>query len=584
MTSACSTRRLRSVLRTSLVLVSLAAGAATAQTCPTGSTISNFRFVGSTQAFPRQVTYAWSEPAGAPAGTIYQVMRSVATDYCSVFPPFAVIAETTALSHTVTLDTPDRVYQFWVRVKGCDVSAPGAWLDDSFLTPPSSPVLAVSGSEANQVTLSLTQNDSRTTAVILERAYADGVFHQVETRYFYDICPAGSTHSVIDSGLAPGTYSYRAWAINQGTSQQVFSNVVTVSVSGTSEAPPTVEFYSANPLSISPGEASTISWSTTGGTTAFIDQGVGPVSTAGSVVVHPAITTTYTLTVTGPGGTTVSRVQVIVTPVPLPGEAFATIVTVVSAPGLYGSYYRTAVQLSNPSGALAFGRLVYHPKERSGSAGDSFVRYTLQPRQTLEFPNILGLIGTNGNGSLDVVPEGGATPVVRARVYNDAGALGTTGVTEYGLPRERRPDRRRHGRPPRPDGRLKFRFSVGLRTLESGATLTFTLRDAFGTVVRSLHRELPGHLLHPAVRVGLLRRHRVRRRRERHGRGDGRLRLRLRDGRRQHHERPGSPDRPAASVAVRGLRERPLPWLAMSLAWLALARPLPAAERLVEGL
>lgn len=492
MIAAASRRLLRSALRSSLVLVSLAAGMATAQTCPTGSTISNFRFVGSSQAFPRQVTYAWSEPAGAPPGTIYQVMRSVAADYCSVFSPFTVIAETTALSHTVTLETPDRVYQFWVRVKGCDVSAPGAWLDDSFLTLPSSPVLAVTGSDANQVTLSLTQNDSRTTAVILERASADGVFRQIETRYFYDICPAGSSHSVVDSGLAPGTYSYRAWAINQGTSQQVFSNVVTVNVSGTTEAPPTVEFYSANPLSISPGETSTLTWSTTGGSAASIDQGIGPVSTTGAVVVRPTVTTTYTLTVTGPGGTTVSRVQVIVTPVPLPGEAFATIVTVVSAPGLYGSYYKTAVQLSNPSGALAFGRLVYHPKERSGSAGDSFVRYTLQPRQTLEFANILGLIGTNGNGSLDVVPEGGATPVVRARVYNDAGALGTTGVTEYGLPRAEALTVGDTGVLLAPMDARMFRFSVGLRTLESGATLTFTLRDAFGTVVRTFTENYPG--------------------------------------------------------------------------------------------
>ncbi len=67
-------------------------------------------------------------------------------------------------------------------------------------------------------------------------------------------------------------------------------------------------------------------------------------------------------------------------------------------------------------------------------AGDSFVRYACQPPQTFALPNVLGLIGTSGNGSLDVVTEGGAVPVVRARVYNVAGPLSTTGVTEYGLP------------------------------------------------------------------------------------------------------------------------------------------------------
>ncbi len=481
----------RVALRTSLVVGLLAAGLAAAQPCPPGTTIPNFRFVNSTAAFPRQVTYAWDAPSGAAADTTYQVLRAVAPDYCRDFSAFEVIAETTALGSTITLDTPDRVYQFWVKVKDCNTAAPGTWLEDSFLLPPSSPVLTLVGTAANQVTLSLTQSDARAVAVVIERAGADGVFRQIETKYFYDICPTGSVLTVLDFGLAPGTYSYRTWAFNQGTSRQAYSNVVTASVSGTSEGPPIVDFYAANPASVSLGGASTLSWSTTGGATASIDHGVGPVTTSGSVVVYPNVTTTYTLTVTGPGGATVSRVQVIVTPVPLQGEVAGTVVTVVSAPGLFGAYYRTAVQLSNPSGSLAFGRLVYHPKERTGSVGDSFVRYTLQARQTLEFPNVLGLIGTSGSGSLDIVPEGGAVPVVRARVYNDGGSLGTTGVTEYGLPPADALKAGDTGLLIAPPNFQQFRFSVGLRTLDSGATLTFTLRDAYGTILRSFTRVYP---------------------------------------------------------------------------------------------
>jgi hypothetical protein len=447
--------------------------------------------VSSTHTFPRQVTYAWDAPAGAAVGTTYEVLRAVAADYCAAFPAFTVIAETTSTSHTVSLETPDRVYEFWVRVKDCNVAAPGAWLDDSYLVLPSSPLLAVSGTATSQVTLSFTQSDSRTAAVVIERAGTDGVFRQIETRYFYDICPAGSERTVVDSGLAPGTYSYRAWAFNQGTSQRVFSNVVTVAVGGGSEPAPVIGFYSANPASVSAGGASTLVWSASGGTSAAIDQGVGPVPTSGSVVVSPTITTTYSLTVTGPGGATVGRVQVTVAPVPLPGAVAATIVTVVSAPGLHGAYYRTAVQLSNPSESLAFGRLVYHPKERSGSEGDSFARYTLQPRQTLEFANVLGLIGTSGNGSLDVVPEGGSIPVVRARVYNDAGALGTTGVTEDALSPGDALKEGETGLLLAPSSFQRFRFSIGLRTLSSGATLTFTLRDADGVVVRQITRDYP---------------------------------------------------------------------------------------------
>jgi hypothetical protein len=491
MTAIGSVRLHLSVLRASLALFLLAAGLAAAQPCPPGTTIPNFRYVSATQTFPRVITYAWDAPEGAAADTVYELLGAEAADYCLPFSAFTVIAETTARSFRVTLATPDRVYQFWVRVKGCNVAAPGSWIDDSFLLTPSAPVLAISGTTANQVTLSLTQGDSRAAAVVLERAGTDGYYRQIDSKYFYDICPAGSQLTVIDSGLAPGTYSYRAWALNQGTNQQVYSGVVTTTVSGTSELPPVVDFYSASPGSVRPGDPSTLSWASTGGNSATIDQGVGPVATSGSVVVHPTRTTTYTLVVTGTGGASVSRVQVAVTPAAVPGEVAGTVVTVVSSPGLYGSYYRTAVQLSNPSASLAIGRLVYHPKERSGSAGDSFLRYTLQAHQTLEFPNVLALIGTSGNGSLDVVPEGGAVPVVRARVYNDAGPLGTTGVTEYGLPPADSLKAGDTGVLIAPANSRRFRFSIGLRTLDTGATLSFTLRDASGVVLKAFTATYP---------------------------------------------------------------------------------------------
>ncbi len=85
----------------------------------------------------------------------------------------------------------------------------------------------ISGTTANQVILSFSQGDSRTAAVVIERAGADGYFRQIDSKYFYEICPAGSVLTVVDSGLAPGTYSYRAWAFNQGTNQQIYSGVVT---------------------------------------------------------------------------------------------------------------------------------------------------------------------------------------------------------------------------------------------------------------------------------------------------------------------------------------------------------------------
>jgi len=480
------------VLGAVLALSSLAAGVAMAQTCPAGSTIPNFRFVSSTQTAPRQVTYAWDAPAGAPAGTTYQVLRALSPDYCTGFPALAILAETTGTSQTVTLDTPDRVYEVWVRVKGCDTAATGMWIDDSFTTRPAPPVLSASSTVPGQATLTVIQNDARTAALVIERAGANGVFGQIDTLFFHDLCPSGSAHDVVDSGLSPGTYSYRAWSFNQGTSQPVTSNLVTVVVGGSGQAAPVITFYSATPASVSAGQASTLSWSTTGATSAAIDAGVGSVATSGSVVVHPTSTTTYTLTVTGLGGTSTSRVLVTVAPDSLPGAAAATIVTVVSAPGQHGAYYRTSVQLSNLSVNLSFGRLVFHPKERSGSDGDPFVRYTLQPLQTLELGDVLALIGASGNGSLDIVPEGGRVPLARARIYDDAGVLGTTGVTEEALAPGDALTPGDMGVLLAPSNFQKYRFSIGLRTLASGATLTFTLRGADGNVIRRLTQNYPG--------------------------------------------------------------------------------------------
>lgn len=68
----------------------------------------------------------------------------------------------------------------------------------------------------------------------------------------------------------------------------------------------------ATPGRILPGGSTTLSWETVGATSRTIDNGIGGVPAEGSVSVSPAATTTYTLTASGPAGTTTSRVTVIV--------------------------------------------------------------------------------------------------------------------------------------------------------------------------------------------------------------------------------------------------------------------------------
>lgn len=59
---------------------------------------------------------------------------------------------------------------------------------------------------------------------------------------------------------------------------------------------PVIEFFDANPVAVSPGEASNISWSVIGANNVEINQGIGSVGLKGFALVFPDETTIYKLT------------------------------------------------------------------------------------------------------------------------------------------------------------------------------------------------------------------------------------------------------------------------------------------------
>jgi hypothetical protein len=76
--------------------------------------------------------------------------------------------------------------------------------------------------------------------------------------------------------------------------------------------PPSVSF-SITPTSICRGSTATLSWNVTGAVNSvFINQGIGSVAASGSRTVGPTSSTTYTITATGPGGTTTRSVTLTV--------------------------------------------------------------------------------------------------------------------------------------------------------------------------------------------------------------------------------------------------------------------------------
>jgi hypothetical protein len=182
--------------------------------------------------------------------------------------------------------------------------------------------------------------------------------------------------------------------------------------------------------------------------------------------------------------------------VPPPSTDPAAVVPVVgSTSGAIGqAFFRSSLQFHNSGTTTISGHLVYHAQGSSGVASDPSMLYSLEPGETRSIPDLLPAMGLTGLGSLDVVPQGGpAVPLVVARVFNDAGALGTTGFSEeLVVPGDALGAGTRGVLLAPPDAAL-YRYNIGVRTLGAGATLSIAVRNAAGTVTRTLTRAYPAH-------------------------------------------------------------------------------------------
>lgn len=138
--------------------------------------------------------------------------------------------------------------------------------------------------------------------------------------------------------ISSGESSTLTWSSNHADSAMIDQGIGSVPVNGTINVSPTettsytitvtgpsgtataavtvvhtttVEM-SANPETIPGGESSTLTWSTIDADSCVIEPGIGSVALNGSITVSPIETTTYTITATRPGGTSVDNVTVAV--------------------------------------------------------------------------------------------------------------------------------------------------------------------------------------------------------------------------------------------------------------------------------
>ncbi len=220
-------------------------------------------------------------------------------------------------------------------------------------------------------------------------------------------------------------------------------------------------------------------------TSGSLPPGVNINASTGALSGGPTGTGTFTFTITATDSHQCAGAlgySVTVAGSSTPGDV-VVIPGVGSLAGAFGSNFRTQLQLTNGGGSVIAGNIVFHPAGASASPSDPSMSYLLGSWQTINFSDLLPAMGQSGLGSADLVPTSGAAPTAVARIFNDGGAAGTTGFSE---PTFRASDALQVGDNAvfvLPFDSVNYRFNLGVRTLDDGVTVAFTIWDASGTLV-----------------------------------------------------------------------------------------------------
>ena len=144
------------------------------------------------------------------------------------------------------------------------------------------------------------------------------------------------------------------------------------------------------------------------------------------------------------------------------------------------AFFRTSLQLLNPTSTTITGNLVFHKQLQSASPSDPSLAFTLVAGQAISYPDVITSMGTSGLGSLDIVTNGGDAPIATARVFSDGGSSGTSGFSEEGVSPNDALDFFSRGILLIPPDLTNFRMNIGVRTLDTGAVLNITTLDSAG--------------------------------------------------------------------------------------------------------
>ena len=98
--------------------------------------------------------------------------------------------------------------------------------------------------------------------------------------------------------------------------------------------PSVIDNFSGSPSAINSGGSSTLSWNVTGANSVSIDQGIGQVNAAGTLMVSPSASTVYTITANSSAGLVTTSTTIMVTQAELPWiTSFTTNTSTIDAGG-----------------------------------------------------------------------------------------------------------------------------------------------------------------------------------------------------------------------------------------------------------
>ncbi len=167
---------------------------------------------------------------------------------------------------------------------------------------------------------------------------------------------------------------------------------------------PTVTI-TANPTSVMVGESSTLSWTSIDAQSAFIDNGVGIVPLNGSTMVFPGNSTTYTISVTGPTGSSSTQATVTVLGMPEPQPE-----------GSFGEQYEDLIPPDATISSYASTRFSLITGQVNSSDGFSLSDVSVSVHSHPEY----GTAFTDSDGQFSIPVNGGTTMTI---VYQKPGWL-----------------------------------------------------------------------------------------------------------------------------------------------------------------